>query len=144
VAARSRTNHEPVIIIDAGSAVTVDLVDEEGAFQGGAILPGMRVMANGLHSYTALLPQIETPAKPPDVLGTSTIAAMEAGIFWSVAGGIEKLIEQISRELRGPPRVFLTGGDAPLLRTVLQSDVELWPSMTLEGIRLSAANLPAP
>ena len=51
----------PAVIIDAGSAVTVDLVDGAGAFRGGAILPGLRLMAKSLHDYTALLPLIELP-----------------------------------------------------------------------------------
>jgi type III pantothenate kinase len=144
VAARSRTNHRPAIVIDAGSAVTVDLVDEAGVFRGGAIFPGMRMMALGLHQYTALLPEIETPAAPPDVPGGSTSAAMAAGIFWSVAGGIEKLVEQMSNTLPSRPKLFLTGGDAALLHPVLRPEMELWPAMTLEGIRLAAAGLSVP
>src|SRR5712692_3768375 len=64
VAAKHRVQREvPIIIIDAGSAVTVDWVDETGAFRGGAIFPGFALMAQALHTYTALLPQVGVP--PP-------------------------------------------------------------------------------
>src|SRR6185312_8188631 len=74
----------PAIIIDAGSAVTVDLVDEAGAFTGGAILPGLRLMAKALHDYTALLPLVDPPTQAPPLPGTATIPAIESGIFWAV------------------------------------------------------------
>jgi type III pantothenate kinase len=128
------------VIVDAGSAVTVDALDENGAFVGGAILPGLRLMAATLHEHTALLPQIDVPRHPPSSPGKSTIAAMEAGIFWAVAGGIRALIEQYAAAASAPPRVFLTGGDGPVLQTVLP-EAQLWPTMTLEGIRLSAEAL---
>jgi type III pantothenate kinase len=121
VAANSRRSvGVPAVIIDAGSAVTVDLVDGSGAFAGGAILPGMRLMAKALHDYTA---------------------AMELGIFWAVAGGIEALVREYRNRRASSMEVFLTGGDGPLLHSVLPEAI-LWPEMTLEGIRLSAEALP--
>ncbi len=142
VAANSRRPMDtPAIAIDAGSAVTVDWVDETGAFAGGAILPGLRLMAAALHDHTALLPQINPPRATPPLPGASTIAAMEAGIFWAVAGGVRALIEQYKTRTKVSPQVFLTGGDAPMLQAILP-DASLWPTMTLEGIRLSAEALP--
>jgi type III pantothenate kinase len=138
VAANSRrTAGTPAVVIDAGSAVTVDLIDGSGAFVGGAILPGMRLMAKALHDYTALLPLRAPPQKPPTVPGTSTPAAMELGIFWAAAGGINSLLREYRSFCRSEIEVFLTGGDGPYLRTVFP-DAHLWPEMTLEGIRLSA------
>ncbi|HEY7156139.1 MAG TPA: type III pantothenate kinase [Gemmataceae bacterium] len=131
----------PAVIVDAGSAVTVDSLDETGAFVGGAILPGLRLMAAALHDYTALLPRIDVPRQRPPSLGKSTPVAMEVGIFWAVAGGIRALIEQYGTVAAAPPQVFLTGGDGPLLHSVLP-EAQLWPTMTLEGIRLSAEALP--
>ena len=146
VAAKHRVQREvPIIIIDAGSAVTVDWVDETGAFRGGAILPGFALMAQALHTYTALLPQVGVPPPVnPALPGTNTKAAIEAGIFWAVAGGIRALIRQFVglRSTGRHPEVFLTGGDAHLLATVLETTISLWPEMTLEGIRLAAEALP--
>jgi type III pantothenate kinase len=142
VAANSRRSaNTPAVIVDAGSAVTVDTVDEQGAFIGGAILPGLRLMAAALHEHTALLPQIEVPRQPPEMPGASTIAAMETGIFWAVAGGVRALIEQYASAVGAAPEVFLTGGDGAALHAVLPN-AQLWPTMTLEGIRLSAEALP--
>jgi type III pantothenate kinase len=133
----------PIIIIDAGTAVTVDRVNAAGVFEGGAIMPGLRLMAHSLHDYTALLPRVEVNDVPA-VPGRDTEAAMHAGIFWSVAGGIKALVRLMSAG-EGASRhreVFLTGGDAELLSSVMDADVKLWPDMTLEGIRISAEALP--
>jgi type III pantothenate kinase len=142
VAANScRCLASPAVVIDAGSAVTVDWLDEEGVYRGGAILPGFRLMAAALHEHTALLPPITPPRAAPGLPGTSTIAAMSAGIFWAVAGGVRALIEQYAAGAKRTPQLFLTGGDGPVLHTILP-EAEPWPTMTLEGIRLSAEALP--
>jgi type III pantothenate kinase len=141
VAANSRRSPDrSAVIIDAGSAVTVDLLDETGAFVGGVILPGFRLMARALHDYTALLPLIETPTEPPPLPGKSTPAALAAGLHASVAGGIRYLLDRYRGLFRIPPQVFLTGGDTALLQPALP-DAEPWPLMTLEGIRLAAEKL---
>lgn len=142
VAANSRRSPgTPAAIIDAGSAVTVDLLDRDGAFVGGAILPGLRLMVKALHDYTALLPIVEPPSQAPPLPGKATHTAIEAGIFWAVAGGIEALIRAYRIHCGSTVEVFLTGGDGPLLHSVLR-EAQLWPEMTLEGIRLSAEALP--
>lgn len=131
----------PAVIIDAGSAVTVDWLDESGSFRGGAIFPGLRLMAKALHDYTALLPLIPPPRSEPPVPGISTPAAMEAGIFWAVAGGIQGLIAAYRRCAAVEPEIHLTGGDGAALATVIPS-ARFWANMTLEGVLLSAASLP--
>lgn len=142
VAANSRRSPEtPAAIIDAGSAVTVDLLGPDGAFVGGAILPGLRLMAKALHDYTALLPVVEPPSQAPPLPGKATRSAIEAGIFWAVAGGIEAIVREYRIHCGSTVEVFLTGGDGPLLHSVLR-EPQLWPEMTLEGIRLSAEALP--
>lgn len=142
VAANSRRSADvAAAIIDAGSAVTVDLLDQEGAFVGGAILPGLRLMAQSLHDHTALLPIVDPPSQPPIGPGTDTRSAIELGIFWSVVGGIEAIVRQYRLHCDSPVELFLTGGDGFLLHSVLP-EIPLWPEMTLEGIRLSAEALP--
>jgi type III pantothenate kinase len=139
VAANSR-RYGPAVIIDAGSAVTVDLVDEEAAFRGGAIMPGLRLAVQALHDHTALLPLIDIPREIPLLPGTSTSSALAAGVFWAVAGGIKALVEEYSMGWEDV-QLFLTGGDAPILHEVVDGSV-IWPEMTLEGIRLTAEALP--
>jgi type III pantothenate kinase len=136
------------VIIDAGTAVTVDLIAPDGAFEGGAIFPGRRLMAAALHDYTALLPLVAGAETTPRPVGTNTAAAIEAGIHHAVAGGINQLIswqigEHFPRGRRlAQSAIFLTGGDALLLQTSIDDRAVLWPEMTLEGLRLSAEALP--
>jgi type III pantothenate kinase len=131
-----RPDGAAAVIVDAGSAVTVDLVDADGAFRGGAIFPGLRLMSKALHDYTALLPLVDItePAEPP---GASTTTAIRAGIFHAVLGGIERLLAIYRYNHAPPPAIYLTGGDAPLLLEDHFHLGELWPEMTLEGIRQS-------
>jgi type III pantothenate kinase len=131
----------PAVVIDAGSAVTVDWLDETGAFQGGAILPGLRLMSQALHDHTALLPLIEPPREPPALPGKATPPAIEAGVYWAAAGGIMALVREYGRHANRPPEVYLTGGDGSALLPSLPS-AQHWPAMTLEGVRLTAEVLP--
>jgi type III pantothenate kinase len=143
VASRSRALAKSAIIIDAGTAVTVDLVSEDGTFQGGAILPGFHLMARALHDHTARLPLVVLTEPNPPLPGKDTAPAIRAGIFWAAAGGVRALVRQLGARARADrPKIFLTGGDAALLAPVLESDVVVWPEMTLEGIRLTAEAQP--
>jgi type III pantothenate kinase len=143
VAARRRLHPgEPAVLVDAGSAVTVDWLDETQTFRGGTIFPGLRLMAEALHAYTAFLPLVTVGDPIPELPATDTRPAMEAGIFHTVAGGIERITVQLGQKTVVPARVFLTGGDAPLLASRLSLPGVLWPEMTLEGILASAEAIP--
>jgi len=150
VAANHRRNlATPAVIVNAGTAVTVDWLDENGVFRGGAILPGLRLMTRALHEHTALLPPVELPRTPPALPGMSTPAAIQAGAFWAVAGGVQAISARLARRGSLPPQLFLTGGDASLLEGAwTDSDgasrqvPSVWPWMTLEGIRLTAKKFP--
>jgi type III pantothenate kinase len=149
VAAKSHVQREiSIFIIDAGSAVTVDWVDRTGAFRGGTIFPGLRTMAQSLHDYTEALPLVKVPTDSevsvPSLPGICTIGAIEAGIFWAVAGGIKAILRQLGTRTGALRRreVFLTGGDAHYLAPVMDAEVRVWREMTLEGIRLAAEALP--
>jgi type III pantothenate kinase len=137
-----RRANQPIAIVDAGSAVTVDWVDADGAFRGGAILPGFHLMAEALHSYTALLPLIEIRSADPPLPGTDTKSAMEAGIFWTLVGGIQFMIDRFAELEQTEPCVFMTGGDSPRLSPFIGRAHKVWPEMTLEGIRLAAEVMP--
>lgn len=134
----------PALVVDAGSAVTVDLLDDSGAFAGGAIFPGLRLMAEALHTYTALLPLVDVRNHPAVVPAGTTVTAIAGGIHWATVGGIHALLRATS--LVAPSAVaipvFLTGGDAPSLFPDLPRDplfrYEQRPTMTLEGIRIAA------
>jgi type III pantothenate kinase len=126
----------PYIVIDAGSAVTVDLVDGDGTFRGGAIFPGLRLMARSLHSFTAQLPLVEEFADAP-VPGRDTAAAIRAGVVHAVCGGIDRLVERLSD--RSPkPEVLFAGGDTELAAQLRCRPQVVGPALTLEGLRRTA------
>jgi type III pantothenate kinase len=142
VAARSQQEaQKPAVIVDAGTAVTVDWLDATGAFRGGAIFPGLRLMAESLHNFTAQLPLIEITAREPALPGWDTRSAMEGGIFWTVVAGIELIIYRLARFQQAEPDIFLTGGDAERLSLCISRHHKVWPEMTLEGVRLAAEAL---
>lgn len=128
---------EAAILVDAGTAVTVDFLDAEGTFRGGAILPGFRVMAEALHLHTAQLPRAPVGKAVPASPARNTEAAIEVGVFWSVVGGVRALIDGYAA-MCGGGRVFVAGGDGALIAAAIDREVTVWPEMTLEGARVSA------
>ena len=135
-----RERGRPTIIVCAGSAVTVDLVDEAGDFLGGAIFPGVRLMALALQQFTAKLPLLEVRLPLPTAPGKSTEEAIQIGLHGAVVGGIERLCRDLGTISAKEPRIYLTGGDSSLLEPFLSDTVITWPEMTLEGLRIAAMN----
>ncbi len=140
VAANSlREPNRPAIVVDVGTAITVDLVSAEGIFLGGAIRPGIAMSARALHEFTDLLPLIEMSelTAPPPALGTSTVPAMRSGLFWGAVGAIRQLIERLSECMPGDPQVFLTGGAGPTVAELLGPHARHVPHLTLAGVALA-------
>jgi len=103
----------PMVIVDFGTATTFDVVNDEGSYCGGAIAPGINLSLEALHLAAAKLPRIAV--EPPEsVIGTSTISAMQSGVFWGYVGLIEGLVGRIRAEYGQPMAVIATGGMAPL------------------------------
>jgi type III pantothenate kinase len=140
-----RDRDRDAIIIDAGTAVTVDLLTADGVFRGGAILPGMRTAAAALAQATDALPHIEPPGPTgtPAAIGKSTRAAIEAGVFWGCVGGVRELVRRIGGELARRPDVFCTGGDGAHLARQLDPPVRLDPHLVLRGVALTGFRLSA-
>ena len=141
-----RQSGRPAVVVDLGSAITVDLISPDGLFEGGAILPGIAMSARAMHELTDLLPliQMRELAVPPDPLGTSTIAAMRSGLFWGAVGGIRELIDRLSANRPAPADVFLSGGAGPAVAQLLGPATQHVPHLTLAGIALTAAAGPRP
>lgn len=139
VAANAR--REPgraAVIVDFGTAITVDLVDVDGVFRGGAIMPGAEMAADALHTYTDALPRVTlSPHAEIPPVGKNTHLAIQAGLYWSAVGAVRELAAQIAKNLARPPHLFLTGGGAELIARGL-GDAPRWeivPEMVLAGIR---------
>jgi type III pantothenate kinase len=137
---RVRPPGRPAILVDLGTAITVDLVSVAGVFLGGAILPGIGMAARALHEFTDLLPLLDmkTLDEPPPALGTATVEAMQSGIYWGAVGGIRCLIEELSSAVGGCPQVYLTGGAAPSVAHLIAPEAGYLPHLTLAGIALAA------
>ncbi len=102
------------IVVDFGSAVTVDLVDDDGMLLGGAILPGMWMQLRALHEFTAALPAVE-PATTELPYGRDTSEAMQAGVCRGICGAVRSLVEGYANHLNRWPQVLATGGDLLLM-----------------------------
>ncbi len=135
-----RTPGRPAVVVDVGSAITVDWLSDEGTFCGGAILPGLEMSARALHQFTDLLPEVSfhLASEPPPVLGTHTEAAIRSGLFWGAVGAIGELATRLAQLASTPPQIFLTGGAASLLAPYLVPKVQYLPHLTLAGIALTA------
>jgi type III pantothenate kinase len=152
-----RSPAEEAIIVDCGTATTVDLVSSSGNFCGGAILPGFTLCARALNQYTEVLPLIsmnELFDLPPSedchpALGTNTQAAIMSGVFWGQIGAVRELINRLthhqessgSKELA--PKILLTGGGARLLVPYFANAIHC-PYLPLQGLVLAAVNGPRP
>ena len=113
---RLRAPQKAAIVIDLGTAITVDLVEVDGGFAGGAILPGIGTAGSALADQTDALPHIQLShsSGPPAPLGKSTAAAIEAGLYWGAVGAIEKLVSELSRSDAEHRRIF----SSPVVRPV--------------------------
>lgn len=138
---RLRTAGQAAIVVDLGTAITVDLVSSQGEFLGGAILPGIGTSARALHQFTDLLPLVKMHelAEPPPALGSNTVEAMTSGLYWGAVGGVKQLIELLGGSIAGEPAIFLTGGAAPAVAGLLSQSARYEPHLTLAGIALAAA-----
>lgn len=136
---RLRAAGQTAVVVDMGSAITVDKISAEGAFCGGAILPGIRMAARALHEQTDVLPDaaMRELSTPPPALGASTLTAIEAGLYWGAVGAVRELIGQFAAGAKGPPLVLLTGGAAPAVAKLLGDDARYVPHLVLAGIAIA-------
>jgi type III pantothenate kinase len=138
-AAAVKPRDSGVIVVDCGTAATVDLIDADGRFLGGAILPGPTLMARALAQGTSKLPEVRAleHADPPAMPGGNTREAIAAGIGWGMRGAIAELVAR-SRSALGPSTpVLVTGGWSGAILPALPGAIEM-PDLVLVGIALAA------
>jgi type III pantothenate kinase len=127
----------PVVVLDFGTAVTLDVVDRRGNYVGGVIAPGLAAMTDYLHEKTALLPRIKIREIKTSI-GRSTAEAMVVGAVHGYRGLVRELIMELKRELKVKRLpVVATGGYAQLLASKLPEITAVEPNLTLEGLRLT-------
>jgi type III pantothenate kinase len=103
----------PLIVIDSGTATTLDVVAADGAFEGGIISPGIYLSMRALHEAAAQLPRIAIQ-KPAQVIGKDTVSAMQSGVFLGYIELIDGLVRRVKAEYGQPMTVVATGGVASL------------------------------
>lgn len=126
------------VVVDAGSAVTINLCNDAGEFLGGAIAPGASMMLAALHEKTARLPAVpfEVPAGP---FGRDTAEAMRHGVYHAIRGLVKEVVENYATTLHAWPELIATGGDAVKLFEGWELVHAISPDLTLYGIALAYA-----
>jgi len=125
----------PLIVVDFGTATTFDAVSAKGEYLGGIICPGPTLSAEALFQRAAKLPRIEVK-KPPRVIGTNTIGAMQSGLFWGYVDMVEGLLRRMKAELGGAATVLATGGLASVVAPESKLIEHVDQDLTLQGLRL--------
>jgi type III pantothenate kinase len=135
-AAAHKKFNADMIVIDFGTATTMDYVSGRGLFMGGSIMPGLKTAAEALFEKTRKLPRIDYDL-PQGMLGTNTLACLQIGILGGYCLMIEAMTERIKAQVQGEPKVIATGGLAPLIArhtNVIDTVVE---NLLLEGLKLA-------
>ena len=125
----------PCIVVDFGTATTFNAINAKGEYVGGAITPGIMISTEALFARTAKLPRVDIK-RPNKVIGSSTVAAMQSGLYYGYAGLVDGVLEKMIEEIGEKPRVIATGGLAQLIATGSKFIELVDDTLTLEGLRL--------
>lgn len=123
----------PLIIIDFGTATTFCYVDEQKAYRGGIIAPGIKVSMEALYSKASKLPKIEIE-QPENIVGNSTVEAMQSGVYYGYIGQVDGIVSRIKKTAAIQPIVIATGGLAPLIASGSETIDHVETHLTLEGL----------
>ena len=127
---------DAVVIADFGTAVTIDLVDEHGVFQGGVICPGFEISAKALKENTAQLPQV-TVLKPNSPYGKNTNDAINCGLYYSIIGALEEIIRRYAEQIGRWPQTIITGSGAEIIKDDCTFIDNYVPHLVIKGIVLA-------
>ena len=125
----------PLIVVDFGTATTLDVVDHDGNYCGGVIAPGINLSLAALYMAAAKLPSIRI-RRTDRVIGKDTVSCMQSGIYWGYIGLVEGLVGRIRSEFGAEMRTVATGGLAPLFAGATEAIGLVDPDLTLWGLRL--------
>lgn len=124
-----------LIVIDFGTAITFDVISEDGEYVGGVIFPGIQISLDALFMQAAKLPRVELE-KPRSVIGKDTISSIQAGIIFGYASLVDSLVAKIADESGADPMVVATGGLSRVISDESTTITETLPDLTLEGLRI--------
>jgi type III pantothenate kinase len=122
-----------LLVIDSGTATTFDIVAADGAFEGGAIAPGINLSMQALHAAAARLPRVAIQ-KPAHSIGKDTVQAMQSGIYFGYVALIEGMVERMKAEYAAPLTVIGTGGVASLFENATRAIDHFNHDLTILGL----------
>lgn len=125
----------PCIVVDFGTATTFNAINTQGEYLGGVITPGITISSDALFERTAKLPRVEIK-RPQKVIGSTTVEAIQSGLYHGYAGLVDGILKKMIEELGGKAKVIATGGLAPLIATGSEFIETIDETLTLEGLRL--------
>ncbi|MEP7211434.1 MAG: type III pantothenate kinase [Acidobacteriota bacterium] len=133
----------PLIVCSLGTATTIDVVSDQKEYLGGVIAPGIPAIAEALPMKAINLPIVDV-TKPSSVIGTSTVASIQSGIFYGYASMLDGLVARIAAEFGSPltPKVIATGGFANLIVPECKTIDTIDENLLLDGLRLLHFSLP--
>lgn len=133
------------VVIDAGTAITIDFVDGEGVFHGGAIAPGARMQLRALHEQTSALPEVDLAwPDESETFAKTTAEAMRTGVCIGIRGMVRALVERYAERYGAYPQIVVTGGDAAMLFSGDDLIENIVPDLTLRGVAAAARSSLAP
>jgi type III pantothenate kinase len=127
---------DAVVIADFGTAVTIDLVDEHGVFQGGVICPGFEISAKALKDNTAQLPNVKV-TKPQGPYGKNTADAINCGLYYSIIGAMEEIIRRYAEQIGRWPQTIITGSGAETIKDDCTFVDNYVPYLVVKGVVLA-------
>lgn len=138
LAARKLLGQQAAIIIDSGTAVTIDAIQADGQHLGGLILPGLQLLSDALIRRTQSAHMSATPFDDPHVFNDNTLQAMGSGCLFSLVGALEGICSRMQAQMFEPARILLCGGDTELLSAHLRLEHQACPDALMDGLQYVA------
>lgn len=127
----------PAIIVDFGTAITFDVISRQGCYEGGIIVPGIRLSVESLYKKTALLPNIRSIKRPKALIGKDTQESILSGIFFGYGSMCCGLIDSLTKKLKRKPKVIVTGGHTYLMRKfIVKKITKIDKNLVFKGMAL--------
>lgn len=125
----------PLILMDLGTATTIEVVEPENRYMGGVIVPGVRVSLDALTSRAAQLPGISLD-RPKNVIGKNTVDCMRSGMMYGTAAMIDGLVDRIEEELGHSSTLIATGGMAQFIAPLCRHEIIIDKDLLLKGLNI--------